>query len=80
MSKGLNDGMPHVSIFERHTSHVTIDVLNYIINNSIHLLQLPSHSSQIAQPLDICAFGIFKRNITTTITRLPGANGMRMPI
>lgn len=80
MRKVMDDGMPHVLILDRHAFHATIDVLTYAMGNNIHLIQLPSHFPHITEPMNVCVFGMFKRNTTTALTRFPGANGMMIPV
>lgn len=80
IASGLDDGKPHVLILDGHASHVTLDGLKFAVDNNIDLFQLPSHSSHVTQPLDVCAFGIFKRNMTTALTAFPAHNGMKMPV
>lgn len=80
VSNNLDDGMPHIPILDGHASHVTIDLLKFAMDKNMHVFQLPLHSLHVTQPLDVCTFGIFKRNINTVLTRFSGANGMRMPV
>ena len=44
---------PLLLIFDGHYSHLTIKVVRLAIQNEIHLLCLPSHSTHLLQPLDI---------------------------
>ena len=44
---------PLLLIFDGHYSHLTIKVVRLSIENGIHLLCLPSHSTHLLQPLDI---------------------------
>lgn len=67
-------------ILDRHASHVTIAVLQYTIANSLHIFQLPAHSSYFTQPLDACEFGIFKRNVADFLGDFTRNNGLKMPV
>ena len=51
---------PVLLIFDGHSSHITIDVIEYARSNGLHLLCLPSHTSHILQPLDVGVFKSFK--------------------
>ena len=44
-------------IMDRHSSYITANVISYCTENSIGLLILPPHTSQITQPLDGGVFG-----------------------
>lgn len=47
-------------ICDGHSSHFTIDVLNLMIANRIHLILRPLHPSQVSQGEDNSNFGKFK--------------------
>ena len=51
---------PVVQVLDGPGSHITINVIEYARSNEIHLLCLPSHMSQILQPLDVDVFKSFK--------------------
>jgi len=44
---------PLLLIFDGHYSHLSIKAVRLAIENDIHLLCLPSHSTHLLQPLDI---------------------------
>jgi hypothetical protein len=44
---------PLLLIFDGHYSHLSIKAVRLAIQNEIHLLSLPSHSTHLLQPLDI---------------------------
>jgi hypothetical protein len=44
---------PILLIFDGHYSHLSIKSVRLAIQNNIHLLCLPSHSTHLLQPLDI---------------------------
>lgn len=76
---GKNDGKPHVLVLDGHVSHLTFEVVKLAVSLNIELFQLPSHSSHITQPLDVAAFGIFKKEITSVLQSFPRRNGGKMP-
>ena len=45
----LSETNPIVLICDGHSSHFTIDVLNLMIANHIHLILRPPHTSQVSQ-------------------------------
>lgn len=79
VESGLNGGKHHdLLLLHGHASPVTIDFLKYDKDNNIHLFQLPSHLSHMTQPLDDCAFGVFKCQITETLTVSKGKRWMQI--
>jgi hypothetical protein len=66
---------PILLIFDGHHAHLSIKVVRLAIQNEIHLLCLPSHSTHILQPLDVytlryvklqCEQLLWDRNKTTS--------------
>ena len=51
---------PVLLILDNHSSHISLDVVLYCRQHSIHMLSLPPHSSHKAQPLDMCFYGPLK--------------------
>jgi hypothetical protein len=49
-----------VLILDGHATHVTPRVVADAGSQGVLLIRLVSHSSHVAQPLDLCAFGLFK--------------------
>ena len=80
VDNGKIDGKPHVILLDGHASHLTLEVIRFAMDNNLVIFQLPSHSSHITQPLDVCAFGIFKREITDVLQRWAQDNGNKMPV
>ena len=48
---------PVLLIFDGHSSHISLDLIQLAQEHDIHLLCLPSHTSHLLQPLDV---GVFK--------------------
>lgn len=69
--RNLDEGKSQVLVLDRHASHVIIDVLKNDKVNNIPQFQLTSHSPYITQPMDVCSFGVFNRQVTETLTDLP---------
>lgn len=47
---------PKLLIFDGHSSHISIQLIELARNNNIHLICLPAHSSHVLQPLDVCVY------------------------
>ena len=52
---------PVLLIFDGHASHVGIQVIKLAIENYIHLLRLPSHTTHFLQPLDVGVYRPVKK-------------------
>lgn len=51
---------PVLVILDNHTSHMSINVINYCRENGVVLLSIPPHTSHRLQPLDKSVFGPLK--------------------
>ena len=80
VDNGRSDGKPHVILLDGHASHLTLEVIRFAMDNNLVLFQLPSHSSHITQPLDVCAFGIFKRRSTEVLQGWARTHGNKVPV
>lgn len=49
-------------LLDGHSSHITIDFIQYCIDHEITALCLPAHSSHLVQPLDVGIFSTYQRN------------------
>ena len=52
---------PLLIIFDRHLTHVSIQVIEKAINEDVTILKLPPHVTDKLQPLDVAGFGPLKR-------------------
>ena len=52
---------PVLLILDNHSSHVSLDAINFCRENNISLLSFPPHCSHELQPLDKTVYGPFKR-------------------
>lgn len=52
---------PILLLLDNHTSHRTLNVLQFCRENGIHVLSFPPHCSHRMQPLDVSVFSPFKR-------------------
>lgn len=69
---------PVLLILDGHTSHITINVIEFARANEIHLLCLPSHTSHVLQPLDVGAFKSFKSFFSKVCTQYMAKNPGRV--
>ncbi|KAE8219264.1 hypothetical protein CF319_g7014 [Tilletia indica] len=60
-SKELSKGSENrLLIMDGHTSHFTLEMLKLAVENKVHILSLPSHSTHGLAPLDRACFGPLK--------------------
>jgi hypothetical protein len=57
-------------ICDGHDSHITGNFVEHCLNNKIHLMILPPHSSHLTQPLDVGVFGPLKRILASKLEPL----------
>ena len=69
---------PVLLILDGHTSHITINVIEFARANEIHLLCLPSHTSHVLQPLDVGVFKSFKSFFSKVCTQYMAKNPGRV--
>ena len=80
VDNGKIDGKPHVIVLDGHASHLTLEVIKFAMDNNLVIFQLPSHSSHVKQPLDVCVFSIFKRESTKVLHHWAKTHGNKMPV
>ena len=59
-----------VLIFDGHESHLSSQFLAHALDNNIHLLMLPPHTSHLLQPLDVGVFGPLKSAMSKCLDKL----------
>ena len=47
---------PKLLIFDGHVSHITLEIVNSAKKNNVHIICLPSHTTNVLQPLDVAVF------------------------
>lgn len=77
---GLDDGKPHVLVFDGHASHVNFEAIALAKELNIELFLLPSHTSIRMHPPGVAALGIFKKAVTTALTLFAERSGGRIAI
>ncbi|CAB1099029.1 unnamed protein product [Ectocarpus sp. CCAP 1310/34] len=78
--RGLLDGKPHKLLLDGLASHVSVEVIRLAMNLKTILFQLPSHTSHITQPLDVVAFGRFKKSVTRVLAFFYHNSGGLLPL
>ena len=58
--QNIPSNRPVLLIQDGHHFHVSIELIELVRSNDIHLLCLPAHTSHLLQPLDVGAFKSFK--------------------
>ena len=53
-------GKPQVLLLDGHSSHYTLDLLQYCIKNNIRVLGYPPHCTHTLQGLDVVCFAHMK--------------------
>ena len=53
-------GPPRCLIVDGHSSHIAWRVIQYALENNIHIICLPSRSTHLLQPLDVGCFGVLQ--------------------
>ena len=48
---------PMLLILDGHSSHISIEAIEFVRSNDVHMLCIPAHTTHILQPLDV---GVFK--------------------
>ena len=51
---------PVLLILDGHSSHISIEVIEFARSNDVHMLCIPAHTTHILQPLDVGVFKSFK--------------------
>lgn len=68
-------GPPRCLIVDGHSSHIAWKVIQYALENNIHMICLPSKSTHLLQPLDVGCFGVlqttYEKNLSTWLRENP---------
>ena len=59
-AQSIPPSRPVLLILDGHSSHVSIETIEFARSNEIHILCLPAHTTHILQPLDVGVFKSFK--------------------
>lgn len=59
-----------ILICDGYNSHISGNFVEHCMNNRIHLMILPPHSSHLTQPLDVGVFGPLKRILASKLEPL----------
>ncbi|KAL0803352.1 hypothetical protein ABMA28_017415 [Loxostege sticticalis] len=76
----FGDDRPVLIIYDGHSTHVDVRVIELAIKNNITILKLPPHTSHLLQPLDISVFKSFKNKWDSKLVDWQRHNvGVKMP-
>ena len=68
-------GRPRILIVDGHSSHICWPVVQFALDHNIHLIQLPSKSTHILQPLDVGSFALlqaaYERHLSDWLLKNP---------
>lgn len=78
--KHVNKERPIVIIYDGHSSHISIKLVEKARQENIILLKLPPHTSHILQPMDLCVFKPLKLMWDENLTKWQRKNyGNKLP-
>jgi len=69
----VRGGRPILLIYDAYRSHMSLAVLELLLQNNIVVYALPAHTSGKTQPLDVVLFGIFKLTLRDLLVTLLSA-------
>ena len=69
---------PVILFYDGHTTHYSSCIIRAARERGVHLFVLPPHSSHLLQPLDVCGFGHFKRQLYTGIHKWMAQNPLKV--
>lgn len=67
-------------IIDHHSSHLTVEFIEYCLTYNIHLLCLPSHFTDLLQPFDIGLFSPLKQYYSNTLNTWTRTHPYQKPI
>lgn len=71
----LEQAVWSILFLDGHVSHISLRAVEYAEAHHLLIFQLPSHSSHLLQPLDLCGFGSVKRAFTEELTKFSNEHG-----
>lgn len=76
----LGEERPVLVIYDGHSTHVDVKVIELAIKNDVTILKLPPHTSHLLQPLDVAVFKSFKTKWDKKLVEWQRHNvGTKMP-
>ena len=58
--RSIPPSRPVLLILDGHSSHISIEAVEFARSNGVHMLCIPAHTTHILQPLDVGVFKSFK--------------------
>ena len=59
-ARSIPPSRPVLLVLDGHSSHLSIEAIEFARSNDIHMLCIPAHTTHILQPLDVGVFKSFK--------------------
>ena len=69
---------PCILLYDGHATHVTADIIKKARESNVYLFVLPAHTSHLLQPLDVSAFGPFKKAFSSECHKFVHENPNRV--
>lgn len=77
---GLGEERPVLVVYDGHSTHVDIKVVELARKHNVTILKLPPHTSHLLQPLDVTVFKSFKSNWDAKLVEWQRHNvGVKLP-
>uniref|UniRef100_A0A2A4JKM4 HTH CENPB-type domain-containing protein n=1 Tax=Heliothis virescens TaxID=7102 RepID=A0A2A4JKM4_HELVI len=77
---GLGEERPVLVVYDGHSTHVDIKVVELARKHNITILKLPPHTSHLLQPLDVAVFKSFKSSWDAKLVEWQRHNvGVKLP-
>ena len=76
----VDNDLPLLMILDGHSSHKSKKTLRIAKENNIHFLRLPSHTTDLLQPLDVSCFAPIKMRYETKLLDHVHATAAREPL
>ena len=74
--KNCGDARPQLLILDGHSSHETLAILELGLQENIHILSLPPHTTHVLQPLDRTVFGPLNTAYNSVCSEYLGQNAL----
>ena len=74
--KNCGDARPQLLILDGHSSHETLAILELALQENIHILSLPPHTTHVLQPLDRTVFGPLNTAYNSVCSEYLGQNAL----
>ena len=71
---------PVILIYDGHSSHVSLEIIEIALNENVIILKLPPHTSHLLQPMDLAVFKPLKQEYDNAVIKWQRKHyGIKMP-